>query len=612
MAVGSHLRSRELRFPCVVPLPRVRGKGRLEGRLSFLTLAIILAAGCSVSIPDVGDGSITCNSDHDCQPGEICDLTDSPHYCFAAPADGGDAGPYAGDAGDAGGKVDAGDAGDAGNADAGMDAGCLIAGQAYAAGDPNPAFACAICAPAKSTSDWSLATDGTACGNDGGNYCFAGVCVLGCLIDGGVVYAGENPPGNGCQVCDPDAGSAGYTNVPELSACADAGNFCHLGQCAYGCGIGDAGFVPGWTPENAVVSACCNPIVNARGWTPAFAIAREVTLTAHPSGLTVNDFNGDGMSDFAVTQIDNTVDAYVSLGGGGFSLSAVMDSAAGPGAIVSAVFASNGPVDLAALDEAGPALELYSGDDAGSFSDAGAVTLPLTNLNAALSVPLLGLPDLIVSGSLSSAPGIDVFENQDGAFGIGHSSFVFTLGTSPWALASGMFRFDAGSDIAVMNNDGSGVDVLVNNGGTLKESQLAPSVGMPQGIVTAELNGDGLQDFVVLSTQLGDAGVAQSYFSLGDGGFALGPTTLIDPKPVALASFMRAGAASSTLAVADGKNGSVGLLAAIDGGLSPAGTYAAGTSANAISTGDFNGDGLTDLVVSDPGSSVYILYGQCR
>ena len=80
----------------------------------------------------------------------------------------------------------------------------------------------------------------------------------------------------------------------------------------------------------------------------------------------------------------------------------------------------------------------------------------------------------------------------------------------------------------------------------------------------------------------------------------------------ALTTFRRDGGSSDSLASADSQTGSVSAIAFIDGGLVTAGTYPAGSSANAIATGDFNGDGLTDLAVSDPSSSVYILYGQCR
>jgi len=577
-------------------------------RSNFLlaaTVALGLGAGCTPAVPGVGDGSITCNSDRDCEPGEFCDTAQSPHYCFAAPPDGGDAGADAGDAG-----MDAGDAG--GKGDAGIDAGCFIAGQAFALGAVELGFDCAVCDPARNAVGWSGAADGTPCANDAGTYCSGGACVSSCLIDGGLVLAGATEPGNGCQVCNPDAISEAYSSVPELTACADAGNFCHAGQCALGCGI-DGGFVASWTPSDAVVSGCCNPGLSAVSWTPAFGAALQVTLTSSPLSLATADFDGDGLSDFAVTQFDSTVDVYLAQSDGGFSAQGPIQLAQGPSAIAVGLLASSGHVDLAVLEQTAAALQLFFGNGNGTFIDAGAVQVALlSGLNAIAVAPISGAPDVVLPGDLSGLPGVDVFENQSGQFSGVHSAFSFSEGTAPWALASGAFRADAGPDVALLNNDGSGVDIFVNNDGVLKESQLASTMGTPQAIVASELNGDALEDFAVTSTQLGDAGIVQAYLSLGDGGFSLGPRALVGPHPIAVADFRRAGANSDTLTIADEKNGSVGLWTSLDGGLVAAGTYSAGSSANAIATGDFNGDGLTDLAVSDPSSSVYILYGQCR
>ncbi len=249
--------------------------------IAALGFGLEFGAGCTPAVPGVGDGSITCNNDRDCEPGELCDTAQSPHYCFAAPEDGGDAGS---DAGDSGSGMDGGDAGDGGGQDAGIDAGCFIDGQAFALGNAATGFDCAVCNPATNAIGWSSATDGTACANDAGTYCLGGACVPSCLIDGGVVLGGATEPWSSCQVCKPGPGVVAYSDAPELTACADAGNFCHAGQCALGCGI-DGGFVASWTPEDAVVSGCCNPGLSPVGWTPAFGAARAGGVDVSPLGI---------------------------------------------------------------------------------------------------------------------------------------------------------------------------------------------------------------------------------------------------------------------------------------------------------------------------------------
>jgi Collagen triple helix repeat (20 copies) len=51
---------------------------------------------------------------------------------------------------------------------------CSIGGGTYAPGAPNPSNACQVCEPAHSTTTWSIAPDGNACG---GGTCCAGACV---------------------------------------------------------------------------------------------------------------------------------------------------------------------------------------------------------------------------------------------------------------------------------------------------------------------------------------------------------------------------------------------------------------------------------------------------
>ena len=199
-------------------------------------------------------------------------------------------------------------------------------------------------------------------------------------------------PGNGCQVCNPDAGTGAYTNAPELTVCADAGNFCHAGQCAFGCGI-DGGFVASWAPSDAVVSGCCNPALSTTNWTPAFAATREVVLTSHPSGLTVNDFNGDGVSDFAVTRVRQH-DRRLSRPDRWWVLVAEPSISWIPhwsqAAIVSAaMFTSSEHADLALLEESAPAVQLFFGNGDGTFVDGG--TLPTSPAPKALSAAILGI-----------------------------------------------------------------------------------------------------------------------------------------------------------------------------------------------------------------------------
>lgn len=110
-----------------------------------------------------------------------------------APAEGGSA---------AGGKSAQGGAtsGGGGNGGGGADS-CNIGSVLYPRGVPNPAGACSACLPEKSTSSWSLQSDGTSC--DTGKICQAGACKSGCWIGSAFVATGTPSPSNPCQVCAP-------------------------------------------------------------------------------------------------------------------------------------------------------------------------------------------------------------------------------------------------------------------------------------------------------------------------------------------------------------------------------------------------------------------------
>jgi hypothetical protein len=123
----------------------------------------------------------------------------------------------------------------AGGCTSGLLAGaCLIDGACYAAGAPRPSAACELCDPARSTSAWSVAFDGTACGNgdacDGDETCSGGACVPGTPV--------VCQPQDACHVatCDAATGACGNALAADGTACDDAracttGDRCVAGLC---------------------------------------------------------------------------------------------------------------------------------------------------------------------------------------------------------------------------------------------------------------------------------------------------------------------------------------------------------------------------------------------
>ncbi|NBD08278.1 hypothetical protein [Corallococcus silvisoli] len=91
---------------------------------------------------------------------------------------------------------------------------CFIDGGLHAAGAPNPANACEVCVPETSTTAWTPRADGTQC--DSGQVCSAGMCSPKCFIDGGLHAAGAPNPANACEVCAPETSTTAWTAAASI------------------------------------------------------------------------------------------------------------------------------------------------------------------------------------------------------------------------------------------------------------------------------------------------------------------------------------------------------------------------------------------------------------
>lgn len=106
--------------------------------------------------------------------------------------------------------------------------GCLIDGTAYASAAVNPADACEICRPGRSTTAWSPALDGSSC-DDGdacthSDECQAGLC-------GGTSYACTPSECQESSTCN--GAGCDVVNKPDGTPCGVAGQFCEEGACVW-------------------------------------------------------------------------------------------------------------------------------------------------------------------------------------------------------------------------------------------------------------------------------------------------------------------------------------------------------------------------------------------
>ncbi len=307
--------------------------------------------------------------------------------------------------------------------------------------------------------------------------------------------------------------------------------------------------------------------------------------------VATGDFNGDGITDL-VTANDTLGSVSVLLGnedslnpgtGDGTFANRVSYSAGGnlsPASVTTGDFNGDGITDLAT---------------AGEDNSQGVVSV------------LLGDED-------GSNPGFG-----DGTFG---APALYNVGNSPTSVTTGDFNGDGITDLATANFNSNDVSVLLGDedgsnpgfgDGTFAAEVDYNTGGAPESVTTGDFNGDGITDLATangggnnVSVLLGDEDGSNPGF--GDGTFAAAVNYPAgDPRSVTTGDFN--GDGITDLATANVGTNNVSVLLG-DGTFAVAVNYAAGSFPSSVTTGDFNGDGITDLATANPGSNnVSVLLG---
>jgi FG-GAP-like repeat/IPT/TIG domain/FG-GAP repeat len=177
----------------------------------------------------------------------------------------------------------------------------------------------------------------------------------------------------------------------------------------------------------------------------------------------------------------------------------------------------------------------------------------------------------------------------------------YPTGRGPVAIAVGDFNGDGTQDLVTANaNDGT-VSVLLGtgSGGFAARTDFATGHD-PRDVAVGDFNGDGAQD---LATANGASNTVSVLLGDGHGGFAAKTDFATGPFPCAIAVGDFNGDGALDLATADfggyplaeGDTVSV-LLGNGSGGFAPRNDFATGPSPYDVAVGDFNGDGMQDLV----------------
>ncbi len=303
--------------------------------------------------------------------------------------------------------------------------------------------------------------------------------------------------------------------------------------------------------------------------TISFATSINFTTGTNPYSVIIGDLDGDGKLDLAVANTNsNTVSVFRNTGSSGvISFASKVDFTTGinPRFVSIGDFDGDGKTDLAVTNYNSNTVSLFRNTgSSGTISFAAKVDIntAVNPLNIATGdLDGDGKPDLAVAHEGSNI--LSVFRNMGSS---GTISFPAKVDLATWAfpisVSTGDFDRDGKLDLANGNGDPKRVIVFRNTGSSGTISFAAPWLSewgiTAKSISTSDLNGDGKLDLAVCGGNT--LSLIGNTFSSGTISFA----TKVD--------------------------------------------FAADVSSSSVATGDFNGDGKPDLAVANTSSNTVSIF----
>ena len=210
------------------------------------------------------------------------------------------------------------------------------------------------------------------------------------------------------------------------------------------------------TSNNAVLASAATV---ANGSTITESIAQTIPTGTNPVYMLSGDFNGDGIPDLAVANLNSsTVSILLGSSKGTFTAGTALQIGAVTGSIALGDFNRDGNVDMAVVIPSSDTIAIFLGNGDGTFmaSTAPLYTPPQATGIVAADLNGDGMQDLAVLSTSSSSVTV-LLGHGDGTFT--PDTLSPSAGSSPFSVVNGDFNGDGVADLAITNYSYSGSQV---------------------------------------------------------------------------------------------------------------------------------------------------------
>jgi gliding motility-associated-like protein len=347
-----------------------------------------------------------------------------------------------------------------------------------------------------------------------------------------------------------------------------------------------------------------------------------------PFNAAIGDLDGDGKADVAfVNNGTNTISVFrnTSTGTGNISYAAKIDYAANsPYSVSIGDVDGDGKLDLVAANNSSSTISVFRNTSTGpgNIGYAPKVDFPTGSASA--------LPRSVAIGDLDGDGKADLAVTNWGTFsvsvfrststGVGNISYAskvdFSTGTNsyPISVAMGDLDGDGKADLVVANNGNSSVSVLRNTSTGSGNIAYAAKVDFTtasnsNSISIGDLDGDGKADLAVTNLNTNAVSVFRNTSTgVGNIGYATKVDFTTSNNPIAVTIGDLDGDSKADLAVANNGSASASVFRNTSAGVGNIGyaakvDFATGNNPLSIAIGDMDGDGKSDLAVSNNGSA---------